>query len=206
MIIQRAGVFKFFRYLGIFCALTMGFFSIVATSEDDVKDALAVDFSEDVTLETPPVEVEKVEVAPGDAGPECETMTVNEAIDLALAQEEIDFIDYSDVDDIILKDASITYSATWVGDFTKIKCELKLTGPKAEDPSATISDIAVSGETNTLTLDNATKTVIQHYLDNPDKPMTACYTCTDDPALVDSYIVTFVIKAGTTIEGEYFPD
>ena len=42
MIIQRTGVVKFLRYLGVFCAITMGFFSIVATSEDDVADAIGL--------------------------------------------------------------------------------------------------------------------------------------------------------------------
>lgn len=204
MTIQKTNTIKFFRYLAIFCAITMGFFSIVATSEDDVKDALAVDFSEDVTLETTPVEVEKVEVAAADAGPVCETMSINEAIDLAVADLDIK-ISSDDVNDIILNDASVTYSATWKGDFTTIKCKLDISGAKGEEPTATISDIAVSGETNTLTLDEATKDVIQHYLDNPDTPMKACYECTDDPETVDSYLVTFVIKAGTTIKGDYFP-
>jgi len=205
MTIQKASTIKFFRYLAIFCAITMGFFSIVATSEDDAKDALAVDFSEEVTLETPPVEVEKVGVGDADAGPECETITVNEAITLALAEEEITFIDYTDVDSIDLDNATCTYTAVWVGQFSDISCTLKVSGPEGA-PTATVTAQAISGAEGSLTIDDATKTAIQYYLDNPDTAMTACYECTDDPETVTSYTIEFVLKAGATIKGEYFPD
>ena len=210
MIIQKAGVLKYLRYLGIFCAITMGFFSIVATSEDDAKDALGieVDFSEDVTLEIPPVEVEKPvaeNAGIADAGPVCEDSTVNEAITLALAEEEIDFIDYTDVDSIVLNDATCTYNAQWVGAFEDISCELTVRGLSEGDPTATVEAQAISGETGSLTLDDATRKVIQHYLDNPDTTMEACYVCTDDPGTVDSYTISFTLKAGATIKGKYVP-
>lgn len=61
MIIQKTGVFKFLRYLGIFCALAMGFVSIVATSEEDAADALGIDtsFNETVYLSSGEVTVDK---------------------------------------------------------------------------------------------------------------------------------------------------
>ena len=60
MIIQKAGVIKFTRYLAIFCAITMGFICIVASSEDDIEDELAFDKN---------LQVASVEVTEGDPAP-----------------------------------------------------------------------------------------------------------------------------------------
>ncbi|MBW2176646.1 MAG: hypothetical protein JRH03_06805, partial [Deltaproteobacteria bacterium] len=109
MIIQKAGVFKFLRYLGIFCALTMGFFSIVATSEDDVADTLGIDteFSTNADVELPSINVKK------DAQPQFAavyaasgTTTVQTAID----QANTEALDDVDITSVTLKSMEIEYS------------------------------------------------------------------------------------------------
>ena len=69
MMIQRTNSIKFLRYLGIFCALTMGFFSIVATSEDDVEDAAA--FDEELQIAS--VTVTDGDPAPASLHEDCES-------------------------------------------------------------------------------------------------------------------------------------
>jgi len=67
MIISKAGKFKTLRFLGVLCAIVMGFMTLVGTSEDDAKDAAGdivdIDFIEDAELELEPVTVEKLAAA-----------------------------------------------------------------------------------------------------------------------------------------------
>ena len=127
MIIQKAGVIKFLRYLGIFCALTMGFFSIVGSDESDVEDAAAqdVDLTLDPITVTKPAALDVIE---------CETgLTINDGI--------IDAgVDTGDIKSVELNKLEARYrNSSWIPDTEAFKCSVSMT----EDGGDGTNDITV---------------------------------------------------------------
>ncbi|MEN8245315.1 MAG: hypothetical protein ABFS43_10485 [Thermodesulfobacteriota bacterium] len=208
MIIQRAGVLKFLRYLGIFCAITMGFFSIVATSEEDAKDALGVEipFEGDAEIELDPVTVEKAdEVAPTEGDPDCPDVTVQQVLDDALAGL-IDGVTVTgdDVDTITLNYASSNYTVAWsgAGAVTDITCWLTITGLTTPAQSIELDHTVLQNSTGSVHLDADELAVINFYLQNRTEQFEYCYTCTST-AGIDDYTAEFTLEIGVTVEGEY---
>ena len=209
MIIQKAGVLKYLRYLGIFCAITMGFFSIVATSEEDAKDAIGVTvpFEGDAEIELDPVTVEKTdEPAPAAGDPDCPDVTVQAVLDDAL-DGLVDGITItgSDVDTITLNYANSTYTALWTGTGapTEISCVLEITGLTTPAQSITLAATAIQNAGPvSVGFNNAELAVINFYLQNRTEQFEYCYTCTSSDN-IDTYDVTFTIDIGVTVEGEY---
>ena len=219
MFIQKAGMLKVLRYLGIFCAITMGFMTIVATSEDDAKDAVEdlvdVDYEEDVEMELEPVAVEKESGAESQslsrsmadvmaAGDECGQTSVNDALETAINAADIDVdIDVEDIGEVELDYVEADYTAVWSGDNppTTLTCTLNIAGVDAGDPAAQLSETTINGASGTVSIAGASLTVVDHYLQNPDKEFMYCAACTDTEG-IETYTVTFNIEIGVTIRGE----
>lgn len=207
MIIQKTGVLKYLRYLGVFCAITMGFFSIVATSEDDVKDALDITFDKDFDLTVEPITVDKV----GDAGAlsvdKCEVgITVNDGI-AAAAEEYPDLLDV-DIEGVTLNALEARYhnsSALPVG-MLPFQCEVSLTevgGDGSNDITVGPFSVAARAEndwSDPISLTPADVTAINYYLENRDVPMDLCVICNDNG--IDSLAVTVEVNFDVNIEGE----
>lgn len=210
MIIQKAGVLKYLRYLGIFCALTMGFVSIVATSEEDAADALGVDtdFDQDFDLAVNEITVEKTaEPGPAAAYSNCEE-------NLSI-QQGIDALENSDIDDVDLDSVTLNYlevrykDATWqtlAAD--SLTCSVSLT---EVDPPATrdaynttfpsIQIIQNSSDWTSLTLSDDNKTVINHYLNNRTEEFHICVECDDNAGEITEFSVTVEANLDIKIKG-----
>lgn len=188
------------RYLGIFCAIVMGFMTLVGTSSDDVKDALNIDVDEDTTMELDSVTVNEnvntlVETAIGDSN--CDTTS----IDQALNSVDIDPIDINDVDidSIELNGISGTYTATWTpGTVSTFTCSLTVTGSQT---TITIAETAINGTSGDLSglLTQEEIDVINYYLANTNETFTYCVTC-DDTALT-TFSITYDIELDVNISG-----
>ena len=206
MIITKAGKFNMIRFLGIFCAIAMGFLTLVATSEDDVKDAVDIDFSETADIELNDVTVERIAVASiYGAGDDCDDISVAQAlIDL---EEQIEDLDEVDIEEIDLEYVEGTYSgATWLpAEITAITCSLTITGVTAEQ-STTIAETVIQragGASGALSTDDLTddqRDVLNFYLENRDEEFEYCVECSDTD--LDSYSVTYSVNIGIEISGE----
>ena len=184
--IQRTNTIKFLRYLGIFCALTMGFFSIVATSEDDVEDALAQEG--DATYG--PFTVSKTaEAGAAATESECEVgVSINDALD------EVDI----DIGDIELKKLEVSYrNATWegTGDFT---CWVELTDLGGGGYDLTTDPITFQERGDTwsspITATSDELSAINYFLDHRDEEFTICAVCSDNAGDITSYSVEIEIN------------
>jgi len=211
MIIQKAGMFKFLRYLGIFCALTMGFFSIVATSEDDVKDALNLTFDKDFDLTVQDITVSK-NAGPGAAA-------VFEVCEEKIAvQDGIDALEDADLSDVSISRVSLNTlevrntNTTWTttgGDI--LTCEISLTeiDPPAAEVRApydtTLPEIQITQAETTwvsLTLSQENLDVINYYLANRLEKFDICVECDDQLEEITEFNVTVQINFDVNIEGK----
>jgi hypothetical protein len=215
MIIQKAGVLKYLRYLGIFCAITMGFFSIVATSEDDAKDALGIDdsFSKSADVELPEINVTKTSEAAAAANPETGQTTVQAAIDEA----NIEGLDEVDIDSVTLNDMEIEYRDTnWKPDtMESITCVLDI---KEVNPPATrdaydatfagilINEINPNAASIPVSLTTEQARAWNYYIkkDNWDKPFNYTLLCDDDGGAITDFDITLNVVLGITIDGTIF--
>lgn len=199
MIITKAGRFKLIRFLGVFCAIVMGFMTLVATSEDDVTDAVDIDFDEDATLDLNSVTVnESVNTlsiqAVGDAN--CGSTSIDAALDAA----DIDDLDQVDIDSVTLNSIGGTYTASWLPDtVTSFTCSASISGAAGD---ITVAETAMNDVEGNLDnqLSAAEIDALNYYLDNRGEVFTYCVTC-DDTEL-DSFTVTYDIEVNVTIEGE----
>jgi len=203
MIISKAGKFKTLRFLGVLCAIVMGFMTLVGTSEDDAKDAAGdivdIDFSEDAELELEPVTVEKLAAASIQAaGDDCDTLTINDA--LSAVEDEIEDLDQVDIDDVELQYVEGTYVANWTPpENMSFSCSLTISGSQTP---ITIAETAINGASGTVDdiLTQEQMDVINYYLSNRSEEFTYCVVC-DDSGGIDTYNVTYNIEIGVSIDG-----
>ncbi|RLB97498.1 MAG: hypothetical protein DRH90_23285 [Deltaproteobacteria bacterium] len=205
MIIQRAGVLKYLRYLGIFCALTMGFFSIVATSEDDVEDALDLTFDKDFDLTVEEITVDKTtETTAAEVFEECELgLTVNDGI---ANLEDADVPDM-DIDNVTLNAFEARYKdATWDPGNETLTCEVSLTQVGGDGTNdITVGPITITQSSATwspwITITPADVSAINYYLQNRDAAFDLCVECDDNASAIDTFSVTFEVNFDVNIEG-----
>ena len=200
MILSKAGTFKTLRFLGIFCAIVMGFMTLVGTSEDDAKDIVDVDFDANATFELDPITVDQsvntlsIQAA-GEAN--CGSLTINEA--LAAVEDEIEDLDQVDIDDVELRFVEGTYTANWLPDtVASFSCSLTISGSQ---PTITIAETAINGTEGPLNdiLTEEQIGVINYYLSNRNEAFSYCVTC--DDVELDSYSVTYNVDIEVTISG-----
>lgn len=201
--VQRAGVFKFVRYVGVFCAIAMGFFSIVATSEDDVEDALNLNFDKDFDLTVDEISVSK----PGQLAVEgCQFgLTTNAGIDNL---EDEDLLDV-DIDKVTLRELQARYRDTaWEPQSEDFSCEVSLSelgGDGSHD--ILIEDIpidardAVDGWSEWITITPADASAINYYLQNRDVAFDLCVECDDNEGAITSFKATIQVNFKVNIEG-----
>jgi hypothetical protein len=200
MIISKAGTFKMLRILCIFCAIGMGFMTLVGTSEDDATDAAGIDdsFNETATFEMEPVTVEKVGATSiMAAGDDCDTLSINDALDEV--KDDIKDFDKLDISSVKLEYVSGDYEASWTpGTVTSFSCSLTING----NESTTIAETAINGSTGTIddTLTQEQIDVINYYLANRDELFEYCVVC--DDVELDSYSVTYNVEIGVRIKGD----
>ncbi len=206
MIIQKAGVLKYLRYLGIFCAITMGFFSIVATSEDDVADTLGIDtsFDQDFDLTVEPVTVEKTATPTAADETECELgLTVNAGIDSLESSEIVDV----DIDNVTLNVLEARYKdASWSPGDEEFTCTVSLTEVAAEGTNnITVGPITVTQESaewsEWITLTPTDMSAINYYLQNRDAAFDLCVVCSDNSEVIEAFSVTVEVNFDVNIEG-----
>jgi len=204
MIISKAGKFKTLRFLGVLCAIVMGFMTLVGCSEDDVKDAVDdivdIDFSKNAAFELEPVTVEKVSGASIQAtGDDCDTLTINDALDAV--EDEIEDLDRVDIDTVELEYVEASYSdASWTpADNMSLSCSLTITGSQ---PTIYIAETVINGASGiidvALTQDQID--VINYYLSHRNEEFTYCVAC-DDTEGIDTYTVTYYIDINVSIDG-----
>lgn len=195
MIIQKAGVLRYLRYLGIFCVIAMGFFSIVATSEDDAADALGIPSSADTDLALQSVTVEKgtggLSVNPFASTTNCGATTIQTELDNSGLSQ--DLLDLASSIEFTQLDIDYTYSVD--GALEDLSCTL------------TIEYNAADVEIGTVTIDTADKSLvslvnvtvpttameaINYYLAkaNWSVPLNYCVVCTDTDT-VQNYTLTY---------------
>jgi hypothetical protein len=201
MIISKTGTFRILRIIGVFCAIGMGFMTLVGTSEDDATNAIGVDdsFNETATFELEPVTVEKVGATSiMAAGDDCNAMTINDALDAV--KDDIKDFDKLDISSVKLEYVHGNYTATWEpGTVTSFTCSLTITG--SQDP-ITIAETAINGSAGTIddTLTQAQIDVINYYLAHRSEEFTYCLVCDDTD--IDSYSVTYDVEIGVRIKGD----
>ena len=197
MIIQRAGIIKFARYLAIFCAITMGFFCIVATSEDDAEDAVeeAAAFDEDI-------EVASVTVTSGDPAPT--SLHKNCELGISINGLATDAgVDTSDIKSIKLNSLSARYrNADITPDTGTFTCSATLSG----DQNTTFPSIDVvegNGDWIGATLSQNNLDAVNYYLDNRDAVFDICAVCDAD---VGNTIEDFTADIEVKMDVEITPD
>ncbi|MCG6909009.1 MAG: hypothetical protein LJE94_02660 [Deltaproteobacteria bacterium] len=201
MIIQKAGVFRLLRYLGVFCAITMGFFSIVATSEDDVKDALDLEFSENYELSTGEVTVAKpaaVQIAEVVKG--CtDSLSVRGVMQNLEDWEDIEKVD---IDSIKLdpKKIRVEYRNAWTDPANEtFSCTAtfeELNPPDTRDAytfSLPAFDVTFNDSTWKTAVDidptDEMMNAINYFLANRAETFKICYECTFDEQTIDDWSV-----------------
>ena len=196
MIITKAGKFKVIRFFCVFFAITLGFLTLVGTSEDDAKDAVDIDFDADADLELDSITVnEGVNtlsiMAAGDTN--CGTTSINALLDAA----DIDDLDDVDIDRVDLENASGSYTATWTpGTVSSFTCSATVSGSQAD---ITVDETAILGATGAVSIDEENIDALEYYLNNRNETFTYCVTC-DDTEL-DTFSVTYDITIEVNIQG-----
>ena len=218
MIIQKAGVLKYLRYLGIFCAITMGFFSIVATSEDDAADVLGIDtdFSESAELELDEVTVAKS----GDAQIAVDYKDCGQQTSIAQLVKDANISGLEDVDVTSVTFNSVQAKfreATWLPNtVATYQCRLEVT--EVDPPEATVRDpydaiftgIAVDSASKdwvSISFDEDGTRAINGYLNDylGDQLLVFeyCVGC-DDNNEVDTFSAIHALRLNVTIKGDLF--
>jgi len=197
MIIQRAGIIKFARYLAIFCAITMGFFCIVATSEDDAEDAAAdaagIPESADATLQMPPVEVEKgtggASIDPFDDTKNCGSTTIQEELNNSdLSEDLLDLID-----SVQFTQLDVDYVISFDGASEPLTCTLTITYNAADVTIGTITVDQANNSLEAVTVPPSAMEAINYHLANWSAPLDYCVTCTDT-GVTQNYTLTYTPK------------
>ncbi len=184
------------RFLCVFCAILLGFMTLVGTSEDDADDIVDIDFDTDATLELDSVTVnEGVNtlsiMAAGETN--CGTTSINAALDAA----DIDDLDEVDIDSVELLGVSGTYTATWTpGSVTEFTCSATVSGSQDD---ITVDETAINGASGSVTVSAENLDALEYYLNHRNETFTYCVTC-DDTEL-DTYSVTYDIEIDVNIEG-----
>ena len=205
MIISRTGTLRLLRIIGVFCALTMGFLTLVGTSEDDATNALGIDDSveEDADVQLDPVTVEKTSgIESLAAGDNCNTLSINDALESV--KDQIEDFDNIDIDSVKLQYVQGTYTnANWTPvDITSLTCSLTISGSQ---PTITIAETAVNKGSGDLTVEELTteqREAINHYLANRNETFTYCVECSEGEDSFDTYSVTYNVEIGVTIKGD----
>ena len=187
MIIQRAGVFRFLRYVGIFCAITMGFFSIVATSEDDVEDAAAFDKDLDVAS-----------ITVTDAQLQSTYKNCEQEISLNGLADDAG-VDISNIKSVKLNGLKARYQNVILNpEVDDFSCTVTITQVNpAGDNDTKLPDINVkvgSSEWGGVALTDDNLSVINYYLANRDSSFDICAVCTDDLTPVESFSATIEVR------------
>ena len=207
MIIQRAGVFKFLRYLSIFCAVTMGLFSMVACSEDDVEDAVldagGVPESANTTFEFVPITVTKVGGAginPSLVKTGCADTTIQAEINNSdLDQELIDRIAT-----IQFTQLDILYTSVPAPDGTKgelVTCTLTIDYPAGTPVTIGSAQILHPSETLTgLAVPQTAMDTVNYYLNKEHwaENLHYCVSCTDQDVIQD-YLIDMTPRFNVTV-------
>ncbi len=184
------------RFLCVFCAILLGFLTLVGTSEDDADDILDIDFDEDATLELNSVTVDEGVntlsiMAAGDTN--CGSTNINAALDAA----DIDELDEVDIESVELNDVSGTYTANWTPDtVTEFTCTVTVSGSQAD---IIISETAIDGDSGTITVSSESYDELEYYLNNRNETFTYCVTC--DDTVLTTFSVTYDIELDVNIEG-----
>ena len=175
MIMQNIRILKFFRCLAVLCTITIGFITIVATSDDDVADVIhdaGIDLgiSKDVNLE-----VDRLTLTSG--GEVCKSVNIKNKLEEA----GVDAIVEAAIKKININDILVSYRATWdpvsVTDFT---CTLIISG---DSGSATFTATPINNNTGTPTgfqtinPDPEALSVVDGYLQNRDQTIEFCIEC-----------------------------
>jgi len=130
MIIQKAGVIKFARYLAIFCAITMGFFCIVATSEDDAADIVSIPVDADYDLSAGEVTVDKTnEITTAEDLKDAKKCTADLSVNGLLATHP----NAEDIEKVNIE--TISYREEGI----KVRYKDAITDPALEDFTCTVS-------------------------------------------------------------------
>jgi len=218
MTIQKANTIKFFRYLAIFCAITMGFFSIVATSSEDAKDALGITIP--FNDEEAEMELETVTVEKGIGGDlaqpmeefTCQTKNILELLTIAIDEFNVENDLGEDVSVEDIDDITYDYVSGWynihdvVGDITDTVCTVKLfDGDMAELIEITrTEDMVLFDQDVQLVIDEpGLQPIIEYYLmdENLGENFTVCGRCTETD-LLESYSIDFDVDIGIFVSGE----
>ena len=219
MIIQRTGVFKFLRYLGIFCAITMGFFSIVATSEDDAADLVAIPVDADYDLSAGEVTVDKTTeytaAAEEDYGNCTDALSVN---GLLASHPNAEDIDKVSIDKITYKGEGIqarykdALTDPALQNFT-CKVNFKEISEPLDFPERAKYDVSVPGLDITLqdpawtdyivlTPDQTAIDALNYFLDYRDATFKVCAICTIEVDDADLVSVTAEVVLPVNLKGE----
>ena len=211
MTIQKASTIKFFRYLAIFCAITMGFFSIVATSEDDVKDALNLTFDENADLTTEEVTVDKTDLVQEAADFEdcAEGLTVQSGLD---ALEDVDLSEV-DINSVEINALQYLYNnADYNGGDPDFSCVIEINeiDPPLQSvrdpynttlPAIQVNQTNVDWTTFSLTQDNID--TISYYLANLNEDFDICVECDVVTGEEDTFTATFKLNFDVNIKGDF---
>jgi hypothetical protein len=179
----------------------------VATSEDDVKDALNINFEEDFDLEMPEITVDKTDPAPAAAFEDC---ALNYSINQAITDLNNADLDDVDIDSIEFKSAAYEYSnGKWpiLGGGT-VACTISMTQvDRSGDPQDTeFPEFQIDQENGTVTPFVPTTeniNVVNYYLakDNWDEAFDICIVC-DETDQVDDFAVSIKLLLEVAIKGE----
>ena len=219
MIIQKTGILKNLRYLGVFCVITMGFLSIVATSEEDAADTLGIDteFNESANLELGEVTVAKV----GDAQIAVDIKDCGQQTSIAqlVADANISGLEDVDVKSVTFNKVEAKFrDASWLpNSVASYQCRLEVTEVDPPDAGirepydAVFSGIAVDSANKdwvSITYGEEGQRAIDGYLNDyflGDGTLVFeyCVVC-DDGGLVDSFSAIHAVRFNITINGDLF--
>jgi len=219
MTIQKANTIKFFRYLAIFCAITMGFFSIVATSEDDVADTLGIDtdFNKSADLELDEVTVAKA----GGAQIAAEYKDCGQQTSIAqlIKDANISGLDDVDVTSVTFNSVQAKFrDASWLPDtVASYQCSLEVT--EVDPPEATVRE-AYDAVFTGIGVDSADKDWVSitfgedgqraingylndYFLGEGSLVFEYCVVCNDGDE-IDSFSAIHTVRFNVTIKGDLF--
>ncbi len=176
MIMQNIRILKFFRCLAVLCTITIGFITIVATSDDDVADVIddaGIDLgiNEDYDLEAA-----RLTLADGEEEV-CQSVNIREK----LTDAGVDDIVEAAIQTININRILVSYRATWdPATITSFTCTLSISGDLG---SVTFTTDPINNNTDTPTepqmidLDGDDSSVINGYLQNRDQTIDFCIEC-----------------------------
>jgi len=197
--------FKILRNVCLICVISFGLITILGSGDaaEDLINEFA-DFNEEEDLDFQPLIV--TESSGSGFGilavnSECEETSINTVLDNA----GIEDIDNVSINSVTLEYLQVQYQASWEGTPISLSCEFSLTGDGGDITDLSSTDIVIEGSASgwsDVTLNNEQIGVINTYLSNRDTTFEYCVECTDDPEL-DSYTITYYVRVGVTIDGDF---